>query len=423
MIHRIAFVVTLVSGLVSAQGAIHIVDVNEGPNADYVQIADAVAGANDGDTLLVRAGGYEPFAIDGKSLTITREKGFDVRVAGTITVRNLSPTQRVVVHGLRNGTAIEHGLLVENCTGVVWFEDCEFAGASGQPAYDGVHLDTATQVVLVRGRAEGGIGSGSLADSAGAWGGDGIESINSNSYIWSMGLQGHKGGDGDDIGGWGGNGLFVRSNAAHTAFVAGSRMIGADGGRADGDFDIFCGCEQCGFAGPGGDGLRIWGNPEMTLIVRDNAYTPGQGGVSTFIKTECLDGADGVEINPDNAIFVEYPGGVPRFSATSPTREGALIDVKVASDADDLVTLMISTQTLPIWFDPLLGVVGVLPPIFLAPLGVVGIEGTLSASLPAPTLPAGLESAILFAQPIHLGLDASVELSTPSALILLDDAF
>ena len=84
---------------------------------------------------------------------------------------------------------------------------------------------------------------------------------------------------------------------------------------------------------------------------------------------------------------------------------------------------MIALQTLPVWVDPLLGAAGVLPPVFLAGLGVVGPSGTIEASLPAPELPAGLESAVLFTQPVHLGADTSVELSTPSAILVLDEAF
>lgn len=419
----IASVVSLLPCLASAQGAVHVVDSNAGPGSDFLQIADAVAAASNGDTLLVRAGGYDAFTVDGKSLTITREKGFDVRVAGTITVRDLGANQRLVVHGLRNGTALESGLQVEDCAGVVWFEACEFVGESGQPAYDGIRLQSAAQAVFVRGLSTGGKGSGSLSGSAGAWGGDGIEANLSNVYLWEMGLEGRKGGDGDDIGGWGGNGLFAHSNAEHTIFVAGCRLFGADGGRADDDFDSLCGCEQCGATGPGGDGVRVWGEPTTHVILRDNAYTPGLGGLTTSQNPDCHNGTNGVDISTSDTPVVQYPAGLPRFSATSPTREGALIDVTATGDVDDLVTLMISTQTLPLWFDPLLGIVGVLPPIFLAPLGIIGTEGALAASFPAPELPPALESAVLFVQPVHLGLDASVELSTPSALILLDDAF
>lgn len=414
---------TLACGSAFAQGTVHVVDANAGPGADFLQIGDAVAAAASGDTLLVRAGGYDPFTVDGKSLTITREKGFDVRVAGTITVRNLGPNQRLVMHGLRNGTAVETGLWVEDCAGVVWFEDCEFVGQTGQPAYDGIRLQSASQAVFVRGQSTGGKGGGSLSDSAGSWGGDGIEANLSNVYIWEMGLEGRKGGDGDDIGGWGGNGLFAHASETSTIFVAGSRLFGADGGRADDDFDSVCGCEQCGSTGPGGDGIRVWGEPTTNVVLRDNAYTPGQGGLTTSQNPQCTNGTNGVDISTHDTPVVQYPAGMPRFSTTSPTREGALVDVVAAGDVDDLVTLMISTQSLPIWVDPLLGIVGVLPPLFLAPLGVIGPQGTLAAALPAPDLPPLLESAVLFAQPVHLGLDASVELSTPSALIVLDDAF
>lgn len=422
---RLAIALVLVSSLTTAQSSVHVVDSNSGPGHDFAQIHEAVAAALDGDTILVRAGGYEPFAVDGKSLAITREQGVDVRVVGgSVAVRNLTPGQRVVLRGLRSVAAAEEGLVVEDCEGTVWLEECRWTGASGKPAYSGARLLEAEQAVFVHGVCQGGIGTGSLGDFAGARGGSGIHAVNSNVYAWETGFEGRRGGAGGVLGGSGGSGLYAETEAGTTIFVAGSRLIGRDGGMADGDYDIWCRCTICGAPGDGGDGITIEGPKTTNVVVRDNTYQHGQGGPTQAIF-DCTDGEDGEDIgtkNPNTPV-IEYAPGLPRFSSSSPAREGEPLDLRSSGDPGDLVALLLASQPNAAWTDPLLGTLGLLPPVSLLVLGEVPGDGVLETSFPAPALPSQLESAVLFAQPVHLGLDAGVELSTPSALFLLDGAF
>jgi len=421
---RFPIALALASSLTAAQASVHVVDANAGPGHDFVQIHEAIAASVDGDTILVRGGGYEPFTVDGKSLAITREEGVDARVVGgSVTVRNLAPAQSVVIRGLRNVPAAEEGLVVEDCEGTVWFEECRWVGGSGKPAFSGARLLRAERAIFVHGVGLGGRGSGSLSDYSGATGGSGIHAESTNVYAWEMGLEGRRGGAGYGFAGSGGSGLYADTEPGITIFVAASRLVGQDGGMSDGDYDFWCRCTICGYPGDGGDGITIEGPKTTNVIVRDNAYLPGAGGLTQAIF-DCNPGEDGEDVgtkNPNTPV-IEYAAGVPRFSSSNPTREGQPLDLQSIGAPGDLVALLLATAPSAAWIDPWLGALGLLPPVSLLALGEVPASGTLATSFPAPALPPHLQAAVLFAQPVHLGADGTVELSTPSALFLLDAA-
>src|SRR4029078_3776002 len=94
----------------------------------------AVDAAVDGSILVVGAGSYASFSIDGKSLVVCAAEGADVEIAGTVEVRNLSSNVYVVMSGLSVTAAAATGtpaLRLTDDLGHVRFLECSFRGGQG----------------------------------------------------------------------------------------------------------------------------------------------------------------------------------------------------------------------------------------------------------------------------------------------------
>src|SRR5690349_16637044 len=97
---------------------------------DFAAIQPAVDAAADGDWLLVRAGSYAAFTLDGRSLGIAADAGAQVQVAGGACVRNLAPRAQVLLLGLSlyaNPAApggASQGLLAQDDLGSLHVEAC-----------------------------------------------------------------------------------------------------------------------------------------------------------------------------------------------------------------------------------------------------------------------------------------------------------
>jgi len=83
----------------SARAGVIVVDSSGG--GQFTNLQMAVSAASNGDTLLVRVGGYSSFTVDGKSLSIVATSGATVTVFGSIVVQNLAADQSVVLAGLK----------------------------------------------------------------------------------------------------------------------------------------------------------------------------------------------------------------------------------------------------------------------------------------------------------------------------------
>lgn len=113
-----------------AAGGVLVVDLAGG--GDYLQIADAIAAAADGDTILVKPGTYAVgYVISGKGLTLVADQGADVLLYSPFlgplvsTIENLQPDQTVVIRG------IDGPLNLQSNLGAVRVEDCQLKGKLG----------------------------------------------------------------------------------------------------------------------------------------------------------------------------------------------------------------------------------------------------------------------------------------------------
>ena len=108
-------------------GQVWIVDASAAPDADFVEIQDAIDAASRGDLILVREGTYERIDIAGKGLSVVAEEAGVVVYASLFdsefsVVRELPAGQSVLLQGLSFDGL---GLRVENCAGGVALHECD----------------------------------------------------------------------------------------------------------------------------------------------------------------------------------------------------------------------------------------------------------------------------------------------------------
>ncbi len=101
-----------------------IVDAAGGGGSQFTDIQSAVDAAVDGDRILVRAGTYAGFTIDGKGLAVLGDPGAGLFAsAPSVTVRHIVAGQNVVVAGFTGigGTSF-FGATLDDCAGRVVLE-------------------------------------------------------------------------------------------------------------------------------------------------------------------------------------------------------------------------------------------------------------------------------------------------------------
>lgn len=131
-------ILTLVVLLCSAAAAqTFVVDANNGPGASFTSIATAVAAVPDGAVLEVRAGAYDSFAIQNKSLTVLCDPGTSVTATGFFanafaSVSDLAATQSVTIAGLSFSGLLVTGIIAcVDCAGTVVIDRCAIGSSFG----------------------------------------------------------------------------------------------------------------------------------------------------------------------------------------------------------------------------------------------------------------------------------------------------
>jgi hypothetical protein len=129
-----------------------VVDASNGSGASYTTISQAVAAVPDGAVVVVRAGNYAGFSIQGKGLKVLAEAG--VGITSAITVGGTLPGQNVVLSGLTMNSinlcyqapwAIE----LIGCAGGVLLQDVNTpAGLLGPCLGVPVHAQGCTNLVM-----------------------------------------------------------------------------------------------------------------------------------------------------------------------------------------------------------------------------------------------------------------------------------
>ncbi len=413
---------------ITAQGVVHVVDDDGGPGVDFSDLPAAVAGAGDGDTLLVRDGSYSGFALTAKGLTIVADSAAPPVIDGGILVEQLAAGQTAVLRGLATGSPLEHGIAMNTNQGTVRVEDCNLVGQDGfnvfgtfgaghANGYDGALVQMSSNVVFASCTLTAGEGA-DLYDidyDIMGFGGRGLTVDSSSIALYDSTVTGGDGGS--DGSGLALSGTRGGAGAVHnTGLVvsSGTSFTGGQGGH--GGSALWGGC---GFGGDGGAGYAQNGG---LLGHVDTTFTGGPFGYGVAYYG-CGNGDDGPDFLPSGGTAVALPGNARGLSVPAPLRAGVSADLVLAGDAGDLAVVAFSTDADFLYLPGLSGAILVGGSPFLITAGVVPAGGTLLVPVQFTALGGGLESLLLHGQAAFVETGGAVRLGPYSAAILLASGF
>jgi hypothetical protein len=407
-----------------ARADVTVVDPGGGNGKQVLQ--SAINAAFDGDILILLPGGYDfpagALEIDGKGLTILAERDTTPPLLDAVRIRNVPAGSTVMLRGLEireaaPGAAVAARLVIENCQGTVWIEDCAVAGNPGDadqltsvfwPGRTAVAMTDADSVTLLRCTLTGGDGHGYevSGDGGALWassGGNAVTALRSKLTLHDSQLQGGHGGDGPAFFLWPGGGGRGLDAESCDLIVSGGALIGGDEGDEN---DI-------GILGTSGHGLyTILAVTDPWL--RDTTLQPG--------ATSGL-GYPGVPVWPPSAVTVDLPAAARSLRVDSPVRAGEGFIVEAKGLQGDLVSLYVSLQTDRL---PLLHGQGVLLTSTSNILGPIALhtirnpDGNMPLDFVAPHVPPAMgEGTTIYLQGLFASVDG-LTLGGATSLVWID---
>ena len=350
-----------------------VVDDDGGPGVDFTHVADAVNAAADGDVLLIRSGSYIGFpfgpeiVIDAKSLSLFAEGDVDVP---SIQVTNLALGQEVVLRGVDLRVGVISG---QGNEGTIWVEDSQAVVVDGEPLQSFGYTSWFDCDAVVLNRCTH-IGTPALTlfnDPA-------LRATLSSVHVYDSHLTGGAG--------------FIH---------VGTFTPGAPGCWVNESFAFLSGTTlEQGVLG-NEDGFQISSNSSSILLETTGTWTI-EGGTQTVL-----------------------PEVARSFEATAIAREGEQVTFTWDGPADELAILNLSASPSALYLAPFLGsgVIG-LPLLTVQAAGVIPASGSVSLSLPVPTLNPALEGLVLYSQGSFANLTTgAIRVGGGSAFLLLDQSF
>jgi hypothetical protein len=407
--------------LLIPQTSAGVLVVDAAGGGEYTSLHEALAAAQDGDTLLLRPGNYTlplmEFVITDRSLTLAADGTGDVQIGGLKVVQNVAG-KRVVLRGLNAdafpGLGTGEGLRIQG--GEVLAEDCSFSGRDGavsvvNTAAVGVRVDSG-HVVLARCAIEGGRG----ADTSAAFGlparagAAGLHvSAAARTSVYGGTLTGGAGGNAIlggtvEVGAAGGPGVFATNGLL---FLAGTMASGGAGGFGDAVPG-----SPTDYAG--GDAVHLEGVCDLAQL--DLTLVPGAGGQIVGRGT----GTAGDAFDGPLSTVTTHDGPYRSYALGDPSPEGETVQLDYSGLPGDLLAIFVAPvpATLPlpakqgVWHlgSPLFG-----PYIFSAP------SGTLSLNIPVPNMGLGPDGAVLLYEQIFVKpASGPALLSSPSIHLIVD---
>ena len=408
---------------------IWVVDDDGGPGVAFTDIQPAVDAAADGDTVLIHAGTYSGFTVDGVALVLVGDVDGPVVVDdGQVRIENLAAHQSVTLRRLQ-ATAAQAGLFqpqpraleLVNAAGPIWIEDVFVTPMSGPllPGLvgGGVLVADCVAVTFSRCTLEGNLASPPLFGSSDP-AVTALVATNSSVALYDTVL---RGGDAPG-GGPGGFGCGQANPAGSGAvvtdgflFASGCDFLGGTGGDGSPAVSI---PGDGGDGADGGDGLCLDGISPVAVVI-DCAFAAGTGGDHGGFA--CTDGVDGAAVAVKAGSLATLPGTARSFSASSPVREGGTVDLLYAGEVGDLAFAAVALDPAFLYLPSLNGVLSCsLPVVNVEFLGTVLPPGTLAVSLPVQAVASGVSFHL---QAGALATTGLVHLASPSVLTLLDAAF
>jgi len=388
--------------------------------ADHAQIAAAVLAAAPGDVVLVRAGTYAPFVIDGIGLTLLADPGANVVVQGPVVVRNVPAGEVVEIAGLRMGAMNTTALTLADCGGSVRLVDLQAWVAPNAIAVDlpGVRVERCADVAISR-CAFTGPASPAPATAAGC----ALRASESTLSLHDSTLHGGFGLSGTASGAAGGDGGAALEVLSGSAFLSGTFLTGGPGGNGGIANTGFGGCSAWAprAGGDGGSGLEVASGALVRVLDTSIAGGAAGSGATTNCGQQAPDGTQGLGTV---GVTIAIPGAARGLSGSTCAREGQNATFGLRGAAGERVFLFLSNGAAQSWNEGLAGSVLVRVPFWRrVQVGTLGASGVGSASLSAPELGAGVSARMLHVQALYVSPSGAGRLGPARPLVLLDAAY
>jgi hypothetical protein len=411
----------------AAQGQVWVVDWLSGPGSHFNALQPAIDSASNGDTILVRDGTYGPFVINAKALTIaaSSQSRPSIGYAGNATrVDGIPGGLQVCLRGLEI-----YELEANNCSGLVWIEDCLLNGAPALGA------NNCSDLVVAHSSATGRSGfycpsypgpycffpasvGASLQNTTVTWlsssavGGRGANETALDSQIPSA-----QGSPTD-----GASGLIMQGGelrALRGVFTGGAG--GSASGSGGGWVILLC--------HPGGNGATGLELHDAAAHLRASTLSGGAAGTGEMCiplfpfdpPAPTPDGTPGLPVALiGSANLLESALSAPDASGNSPVREGQHLNLLLAGEPSQVVLLALA--------DPApsldLGTLGWLhfDTLLLLDAAQLNVAGVASRSYPLTQLPGALQGYMLLVQTGQV-VGGNLELGTALQTLLLDAAY
>ncbi|MCE9593156.1 MAG: hypothetical protein K8S98_03085 [Planctomycetes bacterium] len=417
---------TLALALMPSLGG-HVLTVGSGQ--DFADLQSAIDAATDGDTVLVRAGNYTGFVIDGKALTVVVDEGAQVAVNGEARVEHLASGRLLLLSGLATTSTSGYALYLRDNFGRIDVRGGSYRGhaslAPQQPGGAAARI-TKSGVVRVVGASVTGGNGWCLSPSGCAWGpssgGFALFARSTALELFDSTLTGGSGGtDWTDTaydGGYGGHAYEspdVVLFASNSSFRGGN---GGSGGEEQGCCSLF-GIEA-GRGGDGGNGVLLGSTPpgvEQPIAALLDCDTYGGAAGFGGLGYCCSNGANGT---PGQPVKVQNGSHTPIADvarvATGPrvVRENTPLALQFQGVAGDRVWMRVESAS------P--NVVGSIPLRVPKPkqLGVVPASGTLAVQVPLAGYGAHTEGLTWFVAFDFIASDGTAHEGTPLAIVIVD---
>lgn len=403
---------------------IHVVDISG--QGDFRQVSDAIPLVAAGDLLLVQAGEYAGFDLNGKGLSIAAhpEATSAPRFTGPVRLFGLPAEERIVLDGLVvdeptfEGYVTSHvtALVIQNNDGSIRIQDCEFV------AGEGLEFENAPPAAFVTGSSDlslnectlqGGAGLSSLGYAGGApspGGGQGLFMADSRISIHRSIVGGGNGGDlpNGGIGGGGGPGVWQQSGRL---YLGQSLVRGGDSGDT-GDGIVFGQCIN------GGPGLLV--DPSAQAAELGSIFVGGEPG--TFAFSGCTFGGEvGMPIAGNVVQFAEPPRAV---MSPAIVRAGETFTTSYFGRPGDLAARLISMDPTWKWKPGRNGALLVDPDTpFVLIHGFIDPAGGSLDVQESLSLPANMTFGTFYTQGLFISQEGQTILANPKTITVLDPAF
>lgn len=367
----------------------------------------AINAASAGDTILIAPASYAGPTLVDRAVALIADGG-TAQLDGNFAVVNVPAGGSVLLQGLTITTSNVNGpaLALQRCGAPVWVQDCNFTGLEVGVLpinLEAVLVEDCPAVTFVRCGATGGLAT-TLAHN----GGPGLIVHRSQVYLFESVLTGGTGVDGfvGTDGGAGGPGALLTQDGF--LYAQSSVLQGGAGGAGT----LPVGCVT---GGSGGAGVAVLNGGTFQAV--DATLAGGTGGAST---PGCTPGATGQPQVVVGGSFSILPGSGFTVTAPAIAREGEAVNYQVQGAPGDLVWLLWSLDTNPVFLPIAKGPFTGAAPRFAIGLGALSPAGQLDLPTVVPDFGPGFTAVRIYWQAVGVNTTTGVVAGSGTALTLLD---